>query len=115
MTGAQMGRRLGISQPSVAGLERAEVAGAITLNTLQRAAEALGCRVVYALVPDRPLSESVLERARLLAGNSTIALEPRPTNPDAPAADEARLGADLIRAAAEQLRRRPARLWDDGR
>ena len=61
MTTAQLGKRLGVSQPRIVELEQSEVSGRVTLNTLQRAAEALGCRLVYALVPDRPLSDTDFE------------------------------------------------------
>src|SRR4051812_40421450 len=67
MTTAQLARRLGVSQPRIVELEQSEVGGTVTLNTLQRAAEALGCRLVYVLVPERPLAEVVQERARRLA------------------------------------------------
>ena len=53
MTAEQLGERMGITQPSVNRLELSEAAGTIQLNTLRRAAEALGCEVVYALVPRR--------------------------------------------------------------
>lgn len=43
--------RLGMTAPSAQDLERNEARGAITLATLERAAAALHCRVVYALVP----------------------------------------------------------------
>ena len=63
MTTAQFGRRLGVSQPRIIELEKSEVSGSVTLNTLQRAAEALGCRLVYTLIPEKPLAETVRERA----------------------------------------------------
>src|ERR1700722_8381925 len=63
MTTAQFARRLGVSQPRIIELEKSEVTGGVTLNTLQRAAEALGCRLVYALVPERALADTVRERA----------------------------------------------------
>jgi predicted DNA-binding mobile mystery protein A len=67
MTTAQFGRRLGVSQPRIVELEQSEVSGGVTLYTLQRAAEALGCRLVYSLVPDRPLAETVRQQAELVA------------------------------------------------
>ena len=67
MTAAQMARRLGISQPRIFKMEEAEAHGSITLGTLERAAQALDCRLVYALVPRKPLDELVDERARALA------------------------------------------------
>jgi predicted DNA-binding mobile mystery protein A len=64
MTTAQLAKRLGISQPSAVGLEKAETAKVITLQTLERAARALDCTLVYALVPRKPLETIVRERAR---------------------------------------------------
>src|SRR5271165_5064646 len=75
MTTAQLARRLGVSQPRIVELEQSEVSGSVTLRTLQRAAEALGCRLVYALVPDRPLAEIVRERAEEVAQGHSSAVE----------------------------------------
>lgn len=51
MTTAQLAKRLGTSQPSVAQLESREPKQKITLESLEQAANALGCNLVYALVP----------------------------------------------------------------
>ena len=67
MTTAQLGRRLGVSQPRVLGIEKAEVSGSIKLESLERAAHALDCRLVYALAPRKPLEYLVEDRARGLA------------------------------------------------
>jgi predicted DNA-binding mobile mystery protein A len=67
MTAEQMGRRIGMSQQSVTEFEKSEKAGTIKLLTLRKAAEALDCTLVYALVPNKPLSDTVNERARALA------------------------------------------------
>lgn len=67
MTMAQMASRLGVSQSRIATLERAEAEGAITLKSLERAAEALECRLVYALIPRQPINEMVADRAALVA------------------------------------------------
>jgi predicted DNA-binding mobile mystery protein A len=63
MTTAQLAKRLGIAQPSAVGLEKSEAAKAITLETLERAARALDCTLVYALIPQKPLETIVKERA----------------------------------------------------
>ncbi len=67
MTTAQLGKRLGVSQPRTFAIEKAEVAGSITLDSLERAAHALDCRLVYALVPREPLDNLVERRAFLRA------------------------------------------------
>jgi predicted DNA-binding mobile mystery protein A len=67
MTGAQLGRRLGMTAQGVVSLERSEASGTIQLNTLRRAAEAMDCVLIYALVPKTSLTEMVDYRARDLA------------------------------------------------
>ncbi len=81
MTTAQLARRLGVSQPRAVILEQAEARGVITLASLERAARALDCRLVYVLVPRQPLEDLIEERAlhlarkRLAATSHTMSLE----------------------------------------
>lgn len=112
MTTAQFARRLGVSQPRIVELEQSEASGSVTLNTLQRAAEALGCRLVYALVPERPLAETVRERVELIAGRQSDAVEHTMRLEDQ-AVTSKQVGKELHRQRIEELLRRPARLWDD--
>jgi predicted DNA-binding mobile mystery protein A len=112
MTTAQFARRLGVSQPRVVKLEKSEVEGTVTLQTLQRAAEALGCRVVYVLVPDKPLANTVRERAELVADRMASAVEQTMRLEDQGVKDKSAARA-LREDTIEDLMRRPARLWDD--
>ncbi len=81
LTGAQLARRLGIRAASLSELEKNEAKGAITLATLKRAAEALDCTLVYALVPNQRLDRMVEAAAKsaalkeLAASFHTMALE----------------------------------------
>ncbi len=67
MTSAQFAARLGVKQPSVVAIEQSEARGTIQLDTLRRAATALDCTLVYALVPRTHLEAIVRDRARELA------------------------------------------------
>jgi predicted DNA-binding mobile mystery protein A len=67
MTGAQLASRMGVRAQTVDVIEKSEAAGKIQLNTLRRAAEALGCKLVYALVPNTSLEEAVKIRGRQIA------------------------------------------------
>jgi predicted DNA-binding mobile mystery protein A len=62
-----LAKRLGVKQPSVVAIEQSEGKGAIELATLRRVAEALGCTLVYAFVPNKPLEAMVRDRARQFA------------------------------------------------
>jgi len=67
MTGVQFAARLGVRPQSVDALEKSEANGSIKLNTLRRAAEALDCTLVYALVPNKSLEDMVRARAHAIA------------------------------------------------
>ncbi len=64
MTGVQFARRLGVSPQGVETIEKSEANGKIQLDTLRRAAAALDCKLVYALVPNSSLEQAVQSRAR---------------------------------------------------
>lgn len=111
MTTAQLASRMGVTQPRIVELEKSEITGSVTLHSLQRAAEALGCRVVYALVPERPLADVVRNRAEHLAEKQlasvrhTMGLEDQ-------AVHDKRANKELREQFIQELLRRPARLWD---
>ena len=67
MTGPQLAARLKITPQSVTDIEKSEASGSIQLKTLHRAAEALDCTLVYALVPKTSLEGAVQARARRIA------------------------------------------------
>ena len=67
MTAEQLGERMGVSQPTVQGLETSEADDAIQLKTLRRAAEALVCELVYALAPKESLEATYNRAARAVA------------------------------------------------
>lgn len=67
MTAAQLGQQLGISPQAVSELERSEVADTITLASLRKAAEALDCDLVVAMVPKTSLENTIHRQAELKA------------------------------------------------
>lgn len=52
----QTAERLGVSQPRIIALERGELKGSLTLQTIRKVATALDCTLVYALVPNQYIS-----------------------------------------------------------
>ena len=62
-TSSEVADRLGISGPAVNRLEHAEVQGGITIAKLDQVARALDCTLVYGLVPNSTLEETVLAQA----------------------------------------------------
>ncbi|MEO5970060.1 MAG: mobile mystery protein A [Bdellovibrionia bacterium] len=70
MTTRQLGSRLGTTHQTIMRQEEREILGAVTLDSLDRAARAMKCRLVYAIVPESQYGslEAILdERAHALA------------------------------------------------
>ena len=111
MSRADLGQRMGVSVTSVLSLEQREREGKAQVDTLRRAAEALECDLVYALVPRRQLETIVSDRAALLASRQlarlvhSMALEGQAVLPDPQ--------REQMAIQAERLIDRPG-LWRDG-
>ena len=111
MTSRQLAARMGVAQPSVAEFERNEANDTITLASLRKAAEAMGCTLVYALAPNEPF-ENLMRRqaqqvadARLARVHHTMSLENQATSADDLSDQRERLIDELMRGD-------PRRLWD---
>lgn len=112
MNYSQLGKRLGISRQAVHKLEDDEVRGSASIERIRRAAEALDCRLVYALVPKNSLEETIERQARKQAKkrlervNVSQALEES-------ALDSESFRQQLDDLANELMVNRPSSLWDD--
>jgi predicted DNA-binding mobile mystery protein A len=112
LTTRQYAARLGVHPSRVGALEMGEVDETLTLQSLRRAAEALDCRVVYALVPNQPLEAMLRQRAEHKADQQlqrvghTMRLE----NQELTGAAHQRQREQLV---DELLRGNPHRLWDE--
>lgn len=112
MTTAQLARRIGVVQSRAVDIEKAELTGAITLESLTRAARALDCELVYALVPRKSMEAMVEERARALAMRTVKATR------HSMALEDQSVGEEEERAQVEKLARQLADqsgsiLWRD--
>lgn len=67
MSTGQLAQRLSVRQPRALQLEKGEVQETITLASLRKAADALGCDLIYALVPRQRLEDTVRGRADTVA------------------------------------------------
>ncbi len=108
MSQAELGSRLGVSQQAVQQLEKREAEGTATLNALRDAARALDSELLWAIVPAKPLTATLEERARQIAlqmvrsTEHTMRLEDQATDEGL----EARIG-EIVRELLES----PERLW----
>ena len=112
MTAEHLAGRVGVTRPRVYEIERSELSGSITLDSLERAARALDCELVYALVPRKQLEDLIQEQAlrrakeRLKQTAHSMALEDQSVDPE----DE----QDQIKALASKLvEKAGSELWGD--
>jgi predicted DNA-binding mobile mystery protein A len=112
MTAEQVAQRLGVSKPRISTMEKDELRGALTLATLEKAAQAMGCRFVYAIVPEESLQALVEKQARRQASailkrtSHTMGLEQQGVG-------EQEREAQLLRLASDLLAKESSQLWNE--
>lgn len=112
MTTTQLAKRLGVAHPRITAIEKEETLGNLKLSTLERAADALGCELVYALVPRQGLESmakvQAFKKAKALMQNAeyTMQLEAQSSSRE----DDVRQLETLVQ---ELLKGSQARLWDE--
>ncbi len=112
MSTRQLAARMGVAQATVVQLERSEANGTVQLVTLRRAADALNCDVVYALVPrDGSLKRTVQEQARRRASALVKAVDRSMELEDQAVTEPAEMRAAMDRAVLQLAASR--RLWDE--
>ena len=68
LKGVDMAQRMAVSPARVSMMEGDELRGAVTLKMMQKAARAMDCEFVYAVIPKKALKEKkkqLLEKPRL--------------------------------------------------
>jgi predicted DNA-binding mobile mystery protein A len=104
MSQAVLARRLGVSPAAVHQMERAELHGGITVSKLAEVAAAFNCTLVYAIVPDSTLEQTVLDQARASAAG-TFRYAARTMELEDQAVSDDYLREAIERAAQELVRR----------
>jgi predicted DNA-binding mobile mystery protein A len=112
MSGAQLARRVGVTRARISAAEQSELSGGITLKSMQAAAEAMGCRFVYAIVPPHSVENMVVAQARkkaeALVGTASkhMALEGQELSAE-------KIAAKIASLAQEFAHEMPSDFWDE--
>ncbi|WP_018344078.1 mobile mystery protein A [Cytophaga aurantiaca] len=108
----QIGNKLNITRQSAQNLEKREAAGAITLKSLEEAANALDMKLVYALVPKDGSIEKLIERKAnqlaveiVMRTSGTMKLEDQENSPE-------RIKKAIAERTSEIIDELPKMLWD---
>lgn len=114
ISGAELARKLGVTRALISQAERNEPLGSITLKSMETMAAAMGCKIVYAIIPtdDRSTSDLIYAQAEKKA--RAIAAR---THEHMVLENQSLFKADLdrqIRNLAERLVvQMPADFWSD--
>jgi predicted DNA-binding mobile mystery protein A len=109
-TERQQAQRLGISGSTLHKSEQSEAQERISLGQLRKLADGLGCEMVYALVPRKPLTEVVQDRATQLAKEEVYGVAHTMGLEDQRPTDE-RIQKQVARRAEDLLRGKWSDLW----
>lgn len=109
MTATHLAERLDVTLSTVTRLEKSEADDTISLSTLRRAAEAMGCELQYALVPRQSLADTLetraseIARSRMAAISHTMALEAQATSRETVEAQTRELAENLLKGSRRAL------------
>ena len=106
MSAEQVAKRKGVSRNAVYQAERSEMDGAVSLKQMEKIAQAMGGKFVYAIVPNAPIEQLKYQQA-LRQARAMTAQEPEFKNWSK---DEQQDWIDD--AAAQQLHDMPSDFWD---
>jgi len=112
MTAAQLSRRLGVDRAYVSAAEHAEKNGTLTVKRLQRMAEAMGCKLVYCIVPDGDVQDLIERQAQSKAtalvtrASKQMALENQMLSPE-------QTKFEIERLTKELLQKMPSDFWEE--
>lgn len=111
MTQVQLAARLGIARQSLDDLERAEASGKITLESLRKLADALDCKVVYAVVPNAGSLEAQRRRRALALADALRKSPEHSMKLEAQGISEREAERHRKMLAEALLRGSPRKLW----
>jgi len=105
-------KRLGISEPSLLGIEEREVAGTISIKTLRETAEALDLVLVYGFVPKDGTLRSFIRKKSYEAAKKIVLRTASTMELEDQAISDKRIKAAIMEKTRELESKLPAFLWD---
>jgi predicted DNA-binding mobile mystery protein A len=111
MTGTQLANRIGVKGGRIHQLEQAEAHGVVTLQTLEKVAEALDCELIYAIIPKNGLTleDIIKNKAEQIANEKinmiahTMSLEAQSLNKELLAEQKNELAKQLAEQISKSL------------
>ena len=111
ITNRRLAKRLHLKPQTIEDMQEYEAKETIKLQTLRKLAQALDCRLVYAVVPNKPLEEMRSEQARKVARRQ---LKPvaHSMSLEAQGVSDADQKNEMDRLVQKLLAGNPRKLWE---
>ncbi|MCB9357610.1 MAG: mobile mystery protein A [Calditrichaeota bacterium] len=112
MSASDLAARMNVTRASISSLERSELDGGVTLKRMERVADAMGCRFIYAIVPESDVDSMLTARAKRKArqlveqADQQMSLEGQRLSPE-------QLDFEVERITKEILAELPRGFWSD--
>jgi predicted DNA-binding mobile mystery protein A len=114
MTAKQLSQRLGTSAAGVIQLEERESTKKVTLESLEKVANAMGCQLVYAIIPKQPNKslEKIIEQQSKLTAARILQEVSHTMRLEAQGVSNEDTKKQIERIASELRLKADSRIWD---
>lgn len=112
MSGPQLAKRIDVTKAAIYQAERKELEGAISLKQLQKLAASMDSKLVYAIVPNKPVKAIVTHQAKLKA-NAIVQQASTHMGLEKQSLSKSQNQEEADRIAAELAKEMPTDLWNE--
>lgn len=110
----QLAERVGVSHGSIDQIEKREPKKKVTLESLEQIANAMDCKVVYAIVPIDPKEtlDDIVKRKATEAAKKIVTQVSHTMRLEAQGINEKQIKKEISRIASELIASSDPRIWD---
>lgn len=114
LTIRQLADRIGVGHGSLNQIEKREPAKRVTLESLERAAQAMDCKLVYAIIPIKSgeTLDNIIERKALEAAAKILKSVAHTMRLEAQGTSDKEVSYEINRVARELVENGDSRIWD---
>ncbi len=111
MSGINQAKRLNVTRAAIDQAERAELEGGVTLKYMDKAAKAVGCKFVYAIVPETSI-EGIIEEQAIRKATALVKKAGGHMALEMQSLTDSQTDSEIKRLAEEFIRDMPPKFWE---
>ena len=111
---SQLAARLGMKHSAILKFEQRETMGKVTLETLEKVAQAMNCRLIYSIVPKDPYPslDSILEEQANIVAKNLVSKVNHTMRLEQQGLSNEQIKEQIQETAQELKNRTPSKLWE---